>query len=230
MGLNPVNPEWKHNLVTSYDRAAERYAETFFHELDRKPFDRALLDGFADTLRGRGQVCDLGCGPGHIARYLKARGVDALGLDISPGMIEVAARLNPDISFKQGDMLALDFPDQALSGIVAFYSVIHLPRESAQPALEEAHRALVPDGLLLLSFHGGDGELHAEEFLGVPVSIDATLFQPEEMARYVRQAGFAVDSVVTRQPYGFEFQSPRVYVSATKKVEPPGTSDRPPRR
>jgi len=212
------NPSWNQDLVASYDRTAERYAERFLHELDHKPFDRELLDNFADAVRGRGQTCDLGCGPGHVARYLKARGVDVFGLDISPGMIEVATRLNPDILFRRGDMLALDFPDQTLSGVVAFYSLIHLSRESALRALQETYRVLLPNGLLLLSVHGGEGELHVDEFLGISVSIDATLFQPEEMARYVRQAGFAVDRIVTRQPYEFEFQSTRIYISAMKKV------------
>jgi SAM-dependent methyltransferase len=133
-------------------------------------------------------------------------------------MIEVAARLNPDVPFEQGDMLSLDFPDQTLAGIVAFYSLIHLSRDSVLRALEEACRVLLSDGLLLLSFHGGVGELRADEFLGVPVAISATLFEPDEMTAYVRQAGFALHSVVTRPPYAFEFQSTRVYLSAMRKV------------
>lgn len=217
------NPAWNQGLVLSYDRSAERYAETFFRELDRKPYDRALLDKFAADLRGRGKACDLGCGPGHVARYLKTRGVDIFGIDISPRMVEVATRLNPDILFRQGDMLALDLPDETLSGLAAFYSLIHVSRESAVRALHEIHRVLLPDAPLLLSVHGGKGELHADEFLGLPVSIDATLFQPDEMAGYVRQAGFSVDDVATREPYDFEFQSTRVYISATRKVEQPGT-------
>ena len=60
---------------------------------------------------------------------------------------------------------------------------------------------LLRDGYLLIAIHGGDGVLHADEFLGLPASIDATLFQPEEMARYVRQAGFGIASVATRPPY-----------------------------
>jgi SAM-dependent methyltransferase len=213
-----MNPAWNRGLVLSYDRSAERYAETFFRELDRKPYDCELLDAFAAALRGRRTACDLGCGPGHVARYLKARGVDIFGIDISPRMVEVATRLNPDILFTQGDMLALDLPDEPLSGLVAFYSLIHLSRESALRALQDIHRVLLPDALLLLSFHGGTGELHADEFLGLPVSIDATLFQPDEMAGYLRRAGFTVDHVATREPYDFEFQSTRVYISATKKA------------
>jgi SAM-dependent methyltransferase len=211
-------PAWRQNLVSTYDHAAERYAETFFDELDRKPFDRTLLDKFADDIRDRGQVCDLGCGPGHISRYLKAPGVDVFSVDLSSRMVEIASRLNPDLTFRQGDMLALDLSNHALSGVVVFYSLIHLPRKSVPRALEEIHRVLRFDGRLLLSVHEGEGEIHTDEFLKLPVPMDATLFPPGEMAEYVRQAGFSVNDIATRQPYDFEFQSTRIYISATKKL------------
>lgn len=217
-----TNSEWNRDLAVSYDGAAGRYAEKFFHELERKPFDRALLDRFANSVRDRGPVCDVGCGPGHIARYLDGCGVDVFGIDISPRMIEVAARLNPNISFRQADMLALGLPDRTLAGVIAFYSLIHISRDSVADALEDWHRVLNPQGILLLSFHAGEGELHADEFLGIPVSIDATLFQPDEITEYVRQAGFTVDAVVTREPYDFEFQSTRTYISAHARVRQRG--------
>jgi len=91
-------------LQADYDPVAEEYAEKFFHELQHKPFDRELLDRFATRVQGLGPVCDLGCGPGQIARYLHERGVDAFGVDLSPAMVEVAQRLNPGIHFEQGDM------------------------------------------------------------------------------------------------------------------------------
>src|SRR5262245_1665314 len=102
-----------------------------------KPFDRDLLDRYADTVRGRGKVCDLGCGTGHVAQYLCAHGVEIFGLDISPRMVQVARRLNPDISFDEGDMQALDLPDSSLTGIVAFYSMIHLARSIVPRVLDE---------------------------------------------------------------------------------------------
>src|SRR5207247_7089616 len=137
---------WNPRLAESYDGAAERYAEQFFTELDRKPFDRALLDEYAKAVAGRGRVCDLGCGPGHVGRYLSSRGVDAFGIDLSAGMVRVAQRLNPSIHFEQGDMLDLAMADDSLAGIVAFYSLIHVARASALRALREMHRVLRPGG------------------------------------------------------------------------------------
>ena len=79
-------------VQTSYDRLAPEYAARIYGELAHKPFDRELLDRFAESLAGKGPVCDLGCGPGHVARYLHGRGVDAFGIDLSPAMVEQALR------------------------------------------------------------------------------------------------------------------------------------------
>jgi hypothetical protein len=59
----------------SYDEVANEYARRMFDELAGKPVDRQLLDRFADETRGSGFVADVGCGPGHVARYLHERGI-----------------------------------------------------------------------------------------------------------------------------------------------------------
>src|SRR5207253_2176096 len=95
-------PRWNPDLAGTYDRVAEPYGEQFFDELARKPFDRELLDRFAARLSGRGLVCDVGCGPGHVGRYLTERGVDVFGLDLSSEMVALARRRNPSMRFEQG--------------------------------------------------------------------------------------------------------------------------------
>ena len=112
-----MDTETTNNLKASYDRIAPQYVEHIYGELAHKPLDRALLDRFADAVRSHGQVCDMGCGPGHVARYLHERGVDVLGMDLSPGMVAEARRLNPGIAFHEGSMLALDEADNAWAGI-----------------------------------------------------------------------------------------------------------------
>jgi len=210
-------PRWNPDLAGTYDRVARPYGEQFFHELDRKPFDRELLDRFAARVRGRGRVCDVGCGPGHVGRYLVERGVDAFGLDLSSGMVALARDLNPAMRFAQGDMRALPLCDASLAGIVAFYSLIHLERGSAGGVLTELTRVLMPGGLLLLAFHGGEGEVHADDWFGRGVSIDATLYQPTEMATHMNRAGLDVEAITTRAPYEFEYQTTRVYAAGVKR-------------
>jgi 2-polyprenyl-3-methyl-5-hydroxy-6-metoxy-1,4-benzoquinol methylase len=77
---------WR-SVRMSYDTIAAEYARRIYAELKDKPFDREWLDGFAERVRAIGQVCDLGCGPGHVARYLRDRGVHVFGLDLSPVML-----------------------------------------------------------------------------------------------------------------------------------------------
>lgn len=200
----------------NYDPIAQQYAEQFFDELDRKPFDRALLERFAQALRGKGPVCDIGCGPGQIARFLHERGVEARGLDLSAEMVAHARRLNPSISFTQGDMRSIDVPDESWAGISAFYSLIHLRREKVVETLREWRRLLQPGGQVLVAFHGGSGEIHTGEMYGEQVSIDATFFEPHEMEDSFRSAGFEVVEVVERPPYPFEYQSRRIYLWARR--------------
>src|SRR5678815_3482605 len=100
------------NTQASYDRVADEYVRRIFDELQHKPLDRQLLDRFAARVRDVGLVCDMGCGPGHIARYLHEQGVQVCGVDLSGEIVERARRLTPGIEFRQGDMMALlDTPD-----------------------------------------------------------------------------------------------------------------------
>jgi SAM-dependent methyltransferase len=137
----------------SYDLLAEEYARRIFDELQHKPFDRALLDRFAKQTQGRGDVCDMGCGPGHVARYLCDAGASVFGLDLSPRMLEQARRLNADIPFREGNMMSLDLADGTLAGIAAFYAIVNIPRQSLPAIFREMERVLRPGGLLLLAFH-----------------------------------------------------------------------------
>ena len=67
--MTPVNDPITNSIRESYDRLAEEYARRIADELQHKPLDRELLDRFAKQTKGRGEVCDMGCGPGHVARY-----------------------------------------------------------------------------------------------------------------------------------------------------------------
>lgn len=210
------------DLQASYDRLATQYVEHIYDELKDKPLDRALLDRLAARARKlHGLVCDVGCGPGQVARYLHERGARVCGVDLSAGMIEQARRLNPNIEFNQGDMLALDVADEAWAGIAAFYSIIHIPREEVLNALRELRRALKRGGTLLLAFHLGEETLHLEELWDVPVKLDFNFFTTDEMSGYLSDAGFEIEEVLEREPYeNVEHPSRRGYIFARKPASP----------
>jgi len=144
------------DVQTGYDFVAEEYARRIGDELQHKPLDRQLLDRLAESIGNAGLVCDLGCGPGQVARYLRGRGIQVCGMDLSAGMVERARQLNPGIEFRQGDMRALPVSDNAWAGIAAFYAIVNLPPVDLGQALREMLRVLLPGGRLLLSFHIGE--------------------------------------------------------------------------
>ncbi len=112
-------------------------------------------------------------------------------------------------------MTALAAPDGAYAGIIAFYSLIHVPRDGIAQVLSELRRVLRPDGALLLAFHIGDDTLHLDEWWGYKVCVDFHFYRPGEMTDDLRAAGFDVEEVVEREPY-VEHQSRRAYVFARR--------------
>jgi SAM-dependent methyltransferase len=205
------------SIRESYDRLAEEYARRISGELQHKPLDRELLDRFARETRGRGDACDIGCGPGHVARYLREAGASVFGLDLSPGMLERARKLNPDIPFREGNMLSLDIPDGSLAGIAAFYAIVNIPKQSLPLVFREFQRVLRPGGLLLLAFHMGDEIIREEELWGQKISMDFLFFQPSEIKLGLEAAGLAVEEVIEREPYpDVEYPSRRAYIFARK--------------
>ncbi|HTW49433.1 MAG TPA: class I SAM-dependent methyltransferase [Acidobacteriaceae bacterium] len=201
----------------NYDRVAGEYARRIYGELAHKPLDRQLLNRFADATAGQGKVCDMGCGPGHIARYLHDAGAAAFGLDLSPAMLDQARQLNPGMEFRLGNLLAPDLETGSLAGITAFYAIVNLPLAVLPGIFREMHRVLQPGGLLLLAFHIGDEARHVTELWGCAVSMDFYFFPPETIRGLLLQAGFAVEETVERDPYpDVEHPSRRAYIFARK--------------
>jgi SAM-dependent methyltransferase len=213
-----MKPHLKEATQAGYDAVAEEYAARFFDELAAKPLDRALLDCIAELTRGVGVIADIGCGPGQIARYLADHGAEAMGIDLSPEMVNLAQRLSPDIPFRVGDMLALDLEDNSLGGIAAFYSVIHAPPEQIPQVMREFFRVLRLGGLALLAFHIGDEVRHLDEWWEKPVSLDFHFYQPETLVRHMEEAGFRIEAKIERAPYvgSVEHPSQRGYLLARK--------------
>jgi ubiquinone/menaquinone biosynthesis C-methylase UbiE len=216
-----IRTEQKTGEVQSgYDRVAEEYARHLYNELQHKPLDRELLDRFAERVRGKGLVCDLGCGPGQVARYLHDKRVEVCGADLSPGMVEQAQRLNPGIEFTQGNMLGLPVEDESWAGIAAFYAIVNFPPADLAAVMREMRRVLRPGGSLLLSFHIGEQIEHVSDLWGRAVSLDFYFFGVEQVTTELLAAGFETDEVIERGPYApeVEYQSRRAYIFARKAM------------
>lgn len=201
-----------------YDVFAGEYGDTFFNELDHKPFDRDILARFAGLTRDNGVICDIGCGPGHIGLFLSRQGGNVIGIDLAAEMLEQARARCPGIEFQQGDMLSLPFANGHLAGIVAYYAIVHLSPAEVGKALQEFHRVLIPGGYLLFSSHIGDEVIRVEK----PgpervVSVDYIFHNPDDLITRTQRAGLKVKEAIIRYPYqDAEYPSKRAYILARK--------------
>ena len=196
---------------------ARHYAEAIAGELGSKPFDREFLDRFAKRV-GKGQMVELGCGPGHVSEFLAGRGANVSGLDLSSSMVDQARELFPQLVFRVGDMLALPFEDGYLDAVVSFYSIVHFEEQQTERAFAEMARVLRGGGLAALAFHVGTDVIHRDEWFGERVSVDFSFHDPEIVKRQLEAAGLLVESSQQRDPYPppVEFQSRRCYILAVK--------------
>lgn len=213
-----TEPEFVRRTRESYDATADDFAVWIRGELATKPFDRAVLDVFAALVSG--PVADVGCGAGRITAALAGLGVDAYGIDLSPRMVAVARREHPGLRFEVGSMLALNIPSGALGGVVAWYSIIHVPDEQLPSVLAEFHRVLAPGGYLQLAFQVGDEPLHLSSAGGHEVSLDFHRRRPEHVADLLVAAGFDVRATLWRAPDEegeFAERTPQAYILARKE-------------
>jgi trans-aconitate methyltransferase len=218
-------PEFLSRTRASYDTIAADYTEWVVDELAVKPLDRAVLDGFAELVRtaDRGPVADIGCGPGRLTAYLHRRGVAVSGIDLSPQMIALARRMYPDLHFDVGSMTALRLPANSLGGILAWYSVIHVPDEQLPDVFAQFHRLLVPGGYLQLAFQAGDEVSHRTDAAGHTVALDFHRRRPENVAALLQRAGLPVYARTLREPDAqgaFPEPTPQAFLLARKPLDP----------
>jgi SAM-dependent methyltransferase len=194
---------WLSDTRTSYDTDAVGYADRVRGLLEENPYLRASLALFAELVRdaGGGRVADVGCGPGYVTDHLHHLGVDTFGIDLSPEMIAIARHDYPDLHFEVGTMTELDLADDSLTGVLAFWSVIHVPDHAVPAVFAQFHRVLHPECPLLVGFHVGDGTRHTSEgYSGRSINIDSHRRRPDEVARWLREAGFTIEAELVMRP------------------------------
>lgn len=178
-------------VSASYDRVAGTYVGLGVGELADRPWLRAALAAFAETVRG--PVLDVGCGPGTVTAHLAGLGLDVSGVDLSPEMVAHARRRYPDLRFEVASATALDLAPASLGGVLGWWSLFHLPRPVLPAVLAAFRDALVPGGQALIGTHVGDGEiLRTEAYGGVPVNWTTHLWQPDRLAELITGAGLDI--------------------------------------
>jgi ubiquinone/menaquinone biosynthesis C-methylase UbiE len=213
-----TEPDFVVATRSSYDSLAAYYAEWILGELAIRPLERGLLAGFAELVlaSGNAAVADVGCGPGRVTTHLAGLGLSATGIDLSPGMIAMARRDHPDLRFEVGSMLDLPLPDGSFGGVLAWYSIIHVPDDQLPRAFGEFSRVLIPGGYLLAGFQAGDEVVHRSS-----TNLDFHRRQPEQVADLMRASGLEVRARMIREADeggDYSESTPQAFVLARRPV------------
>lgn len=179
----------KKNLAKTYDELAKDWGKGKSAE----DWGLSELQEFARLVGRGGKVLDLGCGAGVQARQLKMAGLDVVGLDLSPKMIEFAKRKNPDCEFLVGDIENLNFKENYFDGVYARGSLLHIRKRNISKVLTDIFNILKKGGFLYLALKEGEGEgvIESEKY-GKKVKRFFSFFSVQEISNYLNDAGFEV--------------------------------------
>ncbi|MHA2035171.1 MAG: class I SAM-dependent methyltransferase [Promethearchaeota archaeon] len=191
--------EKKEIVRTGYNKAAEKLQVIFsqdpegYEKFLQDESDRVnLLTEFISRVPLNGQVLDAGCGNGAYSRYLSEK-FKVIGIDISEKQIELAKQNAPKAEFICEDMTKMDFPKEFFNGIIAFYSIIHVPREEQQALLSKFYDILNLKGVALLTFHlNDDPGFYIKNFFDTGEGMYWSGFNKKANLNMVKKVGFKI--------------------------------------
>jgi ubiquinone/menaquinone biosynthesis C-methylase UbiE len=186
-----------------YERAVSRYVQFVGTEISSAtegPIDRSLLVAFVELIKRHtvARVADVGCGPGRVAAFMAERGLDVVGVDVSPAMLAVARTAHPHIKFEEGQLDALPIEAGELAGAVCWYSIIYTPPDRLAEAFDELTRVLIPGGYVLLAFQAEGEPVHRADAHGTHLPLTSYRHSVQEVAGSLEDTGFKIYATVLR--------------------------------
>ncbi|MGI8521402.1 MAG: class I SAM-dependent methyltransferase [Actinomycetota bacterium] len=156
----------------------------------------SLRRRFRPAPAARCEVLDLGCGAGEPSTRFLAERFDVTGVDISSSQLRGAKQRLPKTSFIQADIARPMFRGAVFDGVVALYSISHIPRSEHDAVFRRIASWLKPGGIFLATLGAAQGPDWYGDWLGVPMFFSS--FDADRNRELLRSAGFhlLVDEVV----------------------------------
>jgi ubiquinone/menaquinone biosynthesis C-methylase UbiE len=217
--------DWQNidKVRTCYDVTAEMYSRDLADDMVARPLERGMFQAFSELV-GPGTVGDVGCGPGHVAKHLASLGMDVLGVDVSPAMLEQAKRRWPDGKLQLASMYQLPFPNGAWAGAISLYATLHCTADERRRAYRELARVVRPGGYVMHGFYVSAQDLppgsiyHLDKWFGYKVDVDVYFHGIDDAAEEMTLGGFEVVAALVREPLNHkELPTRRCYMLGKRR-------------
>jgi ubiquinone/menaquinone biosynthesis C-methylase UbiE len=209
-----VSEAHKRTVESGYDQMAEMYLATKDPE---DPLIVAALEDLASFLPPEATVLDLGCGAGVPAtRWLAERGFAVTGVDFSARQLELARQHVSTAAFIEADMTELAFTPETFDAVVAFSSIIHIPREDQPMLLESLHSWLKSGGFFVANWATSEWEGEEDDWEGWGAPMRWSHYGWETNLKMLRDTGFEIVSTEARTGKGTGDDETWLWVLARK--------------
>jgi len=180
----------RRTVESGYDLMAEQYLATKNRE---DPLALTALEDLASLLPRDAAVLDLGCGAGvPVTRWLSDKGFAVTGVDVSARQLDLARDYVPEATFIKADMTEVTFAPGSLDAVVAFHSIIHVPRTEHPALLGRIHRWLKPEGIFLATMTLTDDEGRDDDWEGWGAPMVWSHYDGDTNVAMLREAGFGI--------------------------------------
>jgi ubiquinone/menaquinone biosynthesis C-methylase UbiE len=200
----------------TYAKIAQAYTDEFFSDTSDLP----LINHLVEKLKAGSKVLDIGSGPGQFSRFLSDKGFAVDGIDNSSEMLSIARAKAPGITFTKMDMRSLSFPDECFDGILAAYSIIHIPTDELGGVLAEIRRVLKTGGYAMFIVQKGEADQVLDEPLAKGEKIFMNFFNTERLNDLLADAGFEIVKQGTNKQASEEVMSSEVIYTLVAHARP----------
>jgi 2-polyprenyl-3-methyl-5-hydroxy-6-metoxy-1,4-benzoquinol methylase len=187
------------NAKETYNKIAEDWQKDHF--LD--DWWKETTEKYCKMFKPGSLILDVGCGPGHISRFIYDHGLNVFGIDDSEKMIELANKAAPKCEFEVLDMRDVDKLDKKFDGIFAQASLLHIPKKEAHTTINKLYDRLKPGGYFHISvkesWSGIDEETKTENDYGYEYKRFFSYYTEDEIRKYFTDLGMKIVLVNKKQ-------------------------------
>lgn len=185
------------SVLTTFEKMAKQYVDYFGDDWEFKK----EIEEFSSLFSKKSTIIDLGSGSGYITSFLKEKDLNAIGIDFSKEMTNIAQKRYPSIKFINDDFLNLEnhFQESTIDGAISIYSFYFIPKELLNDFLKHLSYVMKNNAKLYIITIIGEGEKMVitplMQMNNIEEDIYVNYYKKEQLIEILNNNNFSVDYI-----------------------------------